>query len=116
MLKQELLNRLYELIGLEEQRLANNKKFAEVFDQKRNLEETIRSSEAQPKEKRIRVRPLLAALCLAIFIAILLFENLYVQLIMCLVFVYPLYLLFSKASTMGKKDKGNGRECLFFAK
>ena len=113
MLKQELLNRLYELIGLEEQRLTNNKKFAEVFDQKRNLEETIRSSEAQPEEKRIRVRPLLAALCLAIFIAILLFENLYVQLIMCLVFVYPLYLLFSKASTMVKRIKATDENVYF---
>lgn len=36
MLKQELLNRLYELIGLEEQRLANNRKYAEVFNEKKS--------------------------------------------------------------------------------
>ncbi len=48
MLKQELLNRLYELIGLEEQRLANNKKFAEVFNAKKkpgkNDQETAKHS------------------------------------------------------------------------
>lgn len=102
---QELLNRLYELIGLEEQRLANNKKFTEAFDERKKLEDTIRSVESQPKEKHIHVRPLLAALCLAIVIAIILFENLFVQLFMCLVFAYPFYLLFGKVSTMLKRIK-----------
>ena len=105
MLKQELLNRLYELIGLEEQRLANNKKFAEVFDAKRNLEKTIRDSETQPKQKYAFVLPMLSALCLSIVIAIILFENLFVQLIMCFGFAYPLYLLFGKAFTIIKRIK-----------
>ncbi|MBB6447599.1 hypothetical protein [Bacillus benzoevorans] len=115
MLKQEILNRLYELIGLEEQRLTNNRKFAEVFNEKRNLEETIRKSETQPKQKYARVLPVLSALCLSIVIAIILFENLFVQFIMCLVFVYPLTLLFGKAYMMIKRIKATD-ENIFFLK
>ena len=103
MLKQELLNRLYELIGLEEQRLANNRKFAEVFNQKSNLEKIIRSSETKPEEKKKRALPLIVAIGLSVILALLLFENLFVQLLMCLIFIYPFYLLFRKASTMLKR-------------
>jgi DNA repair exonuclease SbcCD ATPase subunit len=113
MLKQELLNRLYELIGLEEQRLANNRKFAEVLNEKKNLEKIVRNNETSPKQKYARVLPMLSALCLSIVIAIILFENPYVQLIMCLVFAYPLYLLFAKAFIMVKRIKAKDDSMYF---
>jgi hypothetical protein len=110
MLKQELLNRLYELIGLEEQRYANNKKLAETLNEKRNLEKTIRNSETQPKEKPIRLRPTLIALGLSIVGVAVLFEGFFLQLIMCLTFVIPLSFLLGKASTMLKRIKAPGED------
>lgn len=63
---------------------------------RKNLENIVRDNETNPKQKYARVLPILSALSLSIVGVLILFENAFVQLIMCLVLAYPLSLFLPK--------------------